>query len=82
MNISGEKEIEILDLVEMCCSFPKTTSLGAEANLLLETYIKKNLTQPSPNEKFVLDRFSYQKLIHHSCLYSQLDQILCLQFRV
>ena len=82
-NISGHSEISVLDLVEMCSSLPKDCPLGAEVHHLLEIYVNKSLIRRGQTRKdsFSLNYHTFMKLNPKSCLKTDLENILCLQFR-
>jgi hypothetical protein len=43
LNLTGEKVISVMDIVELCSYFEKETPLGHEVHSMLEEYKNKNL---------------------------------------
>ena len=39
MRVQGGKDLNILDLIQLCAHFPKNTQLGGEVHKMLDRYI-------------------------------------------
>ena len=80
MNISGEKSISIIDLVEMCANFQQSTPLGQECHQMLQSYTERNLRASFTLNKLYYDKETFMVQFNKPCLVRDLDFALCKQF--
>lgn len=81
INTSGDKEVSIIDLVDMCSNFLPDTPFGTEVNQMLNTYTTKNLRPRFNPRKLQFDLHHFLKAFGgEPCLAKEMDRIFCGQF--
>jgi hypothetical protein len=80
LNISGHKEIQIIDLIDLCSNLLPTEPLGKTAHHMLELFTSKNLRPRYNPTKLCLDCTTFVKTFGSISLAKELDVIFCRQF--
>lgn len=68
LDVDGDKEISIVDLIWLCSKFSEETRLGTDLANIFEIYMEKNVRPKYVKNKYLIDFGMFVSLLPHCTL--------------